>query len=142
MASRENITSVLKIFSTVPSFVNSSAIFSKVVNGSNEENAVLPIPLLPTSPMTPGPVLESVPTTSGTWINRSSPDSQSVALLLIPLLLMISLAFFSGIALYCMQRRKKLDRLRHRLIPMYSFAPGEEDEWGVLLNHDQPHHHR
>ncbi|KAL1131118.1 hypothetical protein AAG570_012355 [Ranatra chinensis] len=31
------------------------------------------------------------------------------------------------------QRKRRIDRLRHRLMPFYNFAPGEEEDWEAEL---------
>ncbi|XP_074534143.1 small integral membrane protein 29-like [Halichoeres trimaculatus] len=49
---------------------------------------------------------------------------------LIPFLLLTLAGCVLAMVVY-IRRRKRLDELRHRLIPLYSYDPAEqEDEWG------------
>jgi hypothetical protein len=36
-------------------------------------------------------------------------------------------------------RKKRLDRLRHHLMPFYNFDPGEEEDWEAELLEDNGH---
>ncbi|XP_021364158.1 uncharacterized protein C3orf18-like isoform X2 [Mizuhopecten yessoensis] len=66
-----------------------------------------------------------------------SPESHTLVYILVPLgslFLVILLAIVVVIVL----RRSKMERLRHHLMPMYSFDPADEDEdWESELLEDQ-----
>ncbi|ODN00643.1 hypothetical protein Ocin01_06042 [Orchesella cincta] len=69
-------------------------------------------------------------------VKHTPPSAESLAFVLIPLIVVLTVALVSGVAIYCIQRRQRLDSLRHTLIPMYSFTPADDDEWGVLLDNN------
>ncbi|CAL8089072.1 unnamed protein product [Orchesella dallaii] len=70
--------------------------------------------------------------------SHKGPSSESLAFVLIPLIVVLTVAIVSGMAIYCIQRRQRLDSLRHTLIPLYRFTPADDDEWGVLLDNAHP----
>ncbi|XP_075883516.1 small integral membrane protein 29-like isoform X2 [Nelusetta ayraudi] len=63
-------------------------------------------------------------------ISTPSPGAGSgVYYALVPFVLLTLLGCVVAVVLY-IRRRSRLDELRHRLIPLYSYDPAEEQEWG------------
>ncbi|CAK6961604.1 small integral membrane protein 29-like [Scomber scombrus] len=58
--------------------------------------------------------------------------------LLIPFVLLTLIGSVVAVVVY-MKRRSRLDELRHRLIPLYSYDPTEEeeDEWRDTVGEDE-----
>ncbi|CAG7837451.1 unnamed protein product [Allacma fusca] len=125
------------MFSAIPAhkMTSNSPSYHQLLNTSEHNLSVIP-----SRPPFVIQVTDSIPVVvNETWSKNDKREVMSggdIAFILIPLLLIISLAFISGFALVCMQRRKKFDRLRHRLIPVYNFTTEDDDEWGVLIDND------
>ncbi|KAK0167830.1 hypothetical protein PV327_001688 [Microctonus hyperodae] len=59
---------------------------------------------------------------------------EGVEYIFVPLGVMIFVIILSAVVLI-VSRRRKMERLRHRLMPLYNFDPGEEgeDDWETEL---------
>ncbi|XP_018374017.1 PREDICTED: uncharacterized protein LOC108768182 isoform X2 [Trachymyrmex cornetzi] len=59
---------------------------------------------------------------------------EGVEYIFVPLSVVVSVIILSAVVLI-ISRKRKLERLRHRLMPMYNFDPGEEeeDDWETEL---------
>ncbi|XP_014294117.1 small integral membrane protein 29 [Halyomorpha halys] len=53
--------------------------------------------------------------------------------LLLPLSSLLIIAFLTVTVIILLKRKRRIDRLRHHLMPYYNFAPGEEDDWETEL---------
>ncbi|RLU25571.1 hypothetical protein DMN91_001728 [Ooceraea biroi] len=80
-------------------------------------------------------------TRSTTAYTSSTTDSydefgppEGVEYIFVPLGVVVSVIILSAVVLI-ISRKRKLERLRHRLMPMYNFDPGEEeeDDWETEL---------
>ncbi|XP_033608176.1 small integral membrane protein 29-like [Cryptotermes secundus] len=71
----------------------------------------------------------------------SANESQAMQYIIIPLGI-LSLLCLLAVMVYFIIRKKRLDRLRHHLIPLYNFDPTEEGEdWDVELLEEGVDHH-
>ncbi|XP_032675329.1 uncharacterized protein LOC116846067 isoform X2 [Odontomachus brunneus] len=72
------------------------------------------------------------PTTSDSFDEFGPPEG--VEYIFVPLGVVVSVIILSAVVLI-ISRKRKLERLRHRLMPMYNFDPGEEeeDDWETEL---------
>ncbi|XP_050449487.1 uncharacterized protein LOC126850475 isoform X1 [Cataglyphis hispanica] len=80
-------------------------------------------------------------TSKSTTIYTSTTESfdefgppEGVEYIFVPLGVVVSVIILSAVVLI-ISRKRKLERLRHRLMPMYNFDPGEEeeDDWETEL---------
>ncbi|XP_011645440.1 uncharacterized protein LOC105432361 isoform X2 [Pogonomyrmex barbatus] len=80
-------------------------------------------------------------TTRSTTVYTSTTESfdefgppEGVEYIFVPLGVVVSVIILSAVVLI-ISRKRKLERLRHRLMPMYNFDPGEEeeDDWETEL---------
>ncbi|KAL0266617.1 UNVERIFIED_CONTAM: hypothetical protein PYX00_009110 [Menopon gallinae] len=84
---------------------------------------------------------ENNKTVTENWLTTESPElkegstSQYHLVLKVFFPLIIIIACISTLIYYAM-RRRRLDQLRHRLVPFYKFEPGDEDEWQTELMDD------
>ncbi|KAM7396918.1 hypothetical protein PAMP_019923 [Pampus punctatissimus] len=56
--------------------------------------------------------------------------------LLIPFVLLTLIGSVVAVIVY-IKRKSRLDELRHRLIPLYTYDPTEEEEWGRSDREDE-----
>ncbi|XP_018048617.1 PREDICTED: uncharacterized protein C3orf18-like isoform X4 [Atta colombica] len=87
------------------------------------------------------PTAISFNTSRSTMIYTSTTESfdefgppEGVEYIFVPLGVVVSVIILSAVVLI-ISRKRKLERLRHRLMPMYNFDPGEEeeDDWETEL---------
>ncbi|XP_018404562.1 PREDICTED: uncharacterized protein C3orf18-like isoform X2 [Cyphomyrmex costatus] len=87
------------------------------------------------------PTAISFNTTRSTTIYTPTTESfdefgppEGVEYIFVPLGVVVSVIILSAVVLI-ISRKRKLERLRHRLMPMYNFDPGEEeeDDWETEL---------
>ncbi|XP_011871250.1 PREDICTED: uncharacterized protein C3orf18-like isoform X2 [Vollenhovia emeryi] len=73
------------------------------------------------------------PTTTTESFDEFGPP-EGVEYIFVPLGVVVSVIILSAVVLI-ISRKRKLERLRHRLMPMYNFDPGEEeeDDWETEL---------
>ncbi|XP_032675332.1 uncharacterized protein LOC116846067 isoform X5 [Odontomachus brunneus] len=74
------------------------------------------------------------PTTSDSFDEFGPPEG--VEYIFVPLGVVVSVIILSAVVwVLIISRKRKLERLRHRLMPMYNFDPGEEeeDDWETEL---------
>ncbi|XP_071627864.1 uncharacterized protein [Temnothorax longispinosus] len=73
------------------------------------------------------------PTTTTESFDEFGPP-EGVEYIFVPLGVVVSVIILSAVVLI-VSRKRKLERLRHRLMPMYNFDPGEEeeDDWETEL---------
>ncbi|XP_077266981.1 uncharacterized protein LOC143899981 isoform X2 [Temnothorax americanus] len=73
------------------------------------------------------------PTTTTESFDEFGPP-EGVEYIFVPLGVVVSVIILSAVVLI-VSRKRKLERLRHRLVPMYNFDPGEEeeDDWETEL---------
>ncbi|CAL1673788.1 unnamed protein product [Lasius platythorax] len=88
-----------------------------------------------------GPTAIPFNTSKSTAIYTSTTESfdefgppEGVEYIFVPLGVVVSVIILSAVVLI-ISRKRKLERLRHRLMPMYNFDPGEEeeDDWETEL---------
>ncbi|XP_054276351.1 uncharacterized protein C3orf18-like [Macrosteles quadrilineatus] len=62
-------------------------------------------------------------------------DNQSLRFIIVPICA-LGLVVILTVVVLLFLRKKRLDRLRHRLMPFYNFDPGEEEDWEAELLED------
>ncbi|XP_077266982.1 uncharacterized protein C3orf18 homolog isoform X3 [Temnothorax americanus] len=75
------------------------------------------------------------PTTTTESFDEFGPP-EGVEYIFVPLGVVVSVIILSAVVwVLIVSRKRKLERLRHRLVPMYNFDPGEEeeDDWETEL---------
>ncbi|XP_014484913.1 PREDICTED: uncharacterized protein C3orf18-like isoform X1 [Dinoponera quadriceps] len=75
------------------------------------------------------------PTTTSDSFDEFGPP-EGVEYIFVPLGVVVSVIILSAVVwVLIISRKRKLERLRHRLMPMYNFDPGEEeeDDWETEL---------
>ncbi|XP_075230224.1 uncharacterized protein C3orf18 homolog isoform X2 [Lycorma delicatula] len=85
-----------------------------------------------------------LPTTTNLPDHHENVDAKnhSVVFILVPLFTIGIIAVLTAMVLLFL-RKKRLDRLRHRLMPFYNFEPGEEEDWETeLLDEDSDTNNR
>ncbi|XP_063235204.1 uncharacterized protein C3orf18 homolog [Bacillus rossius redtenbacheri] len=66
--------------------------------------------------------------------------SSGIPLIFVPLGLVVAVIMLSA-GVFLMVRKRRLDRLRHHLMPLYNFDPAEEGEdWEAELLDEGPEH--
>ena len=81
------------------------------------------------------------PTTTETFDEFGPPDG--IEYIFVPLGVVVFVIVLSAVVII-LSRKRKLERLRHRLMPMYNFDPGEEeeDDWETELLEDCYNNHQ
>ncbi|XP_076677490.1 uncharacterized protein LOC143373806 isoform X1 [Andrena cerasifolii] len=83
------------------------------------------------------------PTTTETFDEFGPPDG--IEYIFVPLGVVVFVIVLSAVVwVIILSRKRKLERLRHRLMPMYNFDPGEEeeDDWETELLEDCYNNHQ
>jgi len=68
-------------------------------------------------------------TTPPSHFDSIKPSDRSVKYILVPVLTLLIVVALSITVILLLQRKRRMDRLRHHLMPFYNFAPGEEEDW-------------
>lgn len=75
----------------------------------------------------------NITTTTSTDIEPVNPEDQDLSYLFVPFCSLLIIAFLTITVIILLKRKRRIDRLRHHLMPYYNFAPGEEDDWETEL---------
>ncbi|KAK9499860.1 hypothetical protein O3M35_002815 [Rhynocoris fuscipes] len=60
-------------------------------------------------------------------------NDDNINYLLIPFLSILIIVILTISVIVLVHRKRRIDRLRHHLMPFYTFAPGEEEDWETEL---------
>ncbi|KAF6201707.1 hypothetical protein GE061_004102 [Apolygus lucorum] len=60
-------------------------------------------------------------------------DRQNLSYLIVPFCSLFLIGILTIAVILLIKRKRRIDRLRHHLMPFYNFAPGEEEDWETEL---------
>uniref|UniRef100_A0A0A9Y870 Uncharacterized protein C3orf18 n=1 Tax=Lygus hesperus TaxID=30085 RepID=A0A0A9Y870_LYGHE len=60
-------------------------------------------------------------------------DRQNLSYLIVPFCSLFLIGILTIAVIMLIKRKRRIDRLRHHLMPFYNFAPGEEEDWETEL---------
>ncbi|XP_058806495.1 uncharacterized protein C3orf18 homolog [Phymastichus coffea] len=139
-----NITTILPIESTTSNLYNETAeAFTTSLTTSNLQNISRQswnltrvgdaFPKIDTTTVTSNLCTTTMATTTEVPFDEFGPPD-GVEYIFVPLGVMIFVIVLSAVVIV-ISRKRKLERLRHRLMPLYNFDPGEEgeDDWETEL---------
>ncbi|XP_073975978.1 small integral membrane protein 29-like isoform X1 [Rhodnius prolixus] len=75
---------------------------------------------------------EILPNLPGT-VDEIESNDDNLSYLLVPFFSLLIIIILTIIVIVLLHRKRRIDRLRHHLMPFYTFAPGEEEDWETEL---------